>query len=307
MRNENKLRFTITQFRERFNDDNACLDEIFRLRFGSFTHCPECGNVFKYARVTTISKKDKQQRKAYQCDYCSNQVYPLVGTIYEKSRTPLTYWFYSIYLMISTRNGVAAKELERQLGVTYKTAFRMAHRIRQLMKIKREYYLDGVIQIDEAFVGGSVRFKHNKERAKLRRNEEINDNKIKVLGMISNDATTFTTILKEVSEREILPLIQDKVKPGSIIVTDGHMAYKLLEEKGFVHIVVNHDINEWAKGAYHNNSIEGFWSQLKRTIKGTHIKVSRKYLQKYVDECCFRYEYRKRPSEMFDIMLEKLA
>lgn len=298
---------TIAQFRERFPDDDSCLQEVFRLRFGHLNECPACSAVFSYKRVTSISKKNKERRKSFQCASCSHQLYPLVGTIYEKSRTPLTYWFYSIYLYTATRNGVAAKELERQLGVTYKTAFRMAHKIRQLMAMNRNNLFDGVIQIDELYTGGALGNKHG-SKANWRRIKEGPDyNKKKILGIIENDRTVRTEMFNEATDRQIIPLILKNVMKGSIIVTDGHRMYNDLESLGYVHIQVKHSENKWLKDGFHTNSIEGFWSQLERIIKGTHIKVSKKYMQKYADEACFRYSYRKRPTEMFDILLEKLV
>lgn len=298
--------FTIAQFRERFSSDDACLQEIFRLRFGHLNECPKCSKPFDYRRVTSISKKNREQRKSFQCSQCAHQLYPLVGTIYEKSRTPLTYWFYAIYMYTATRNGVAAKELERQLGVTYKTAFRMAHRIRQLMRTNRDYLLSGVIQIDEAWIGGRFSLMNKQTRKRLKFTKGTEGNKTKVLGMI-NDEKTAMFIIDKISEKEILPLIIKNVAPDSVIVTDGETAYEQLPKLGYSHVVLRHDKEEFARDGFHGNSIEGFWSQLKRTIRGTHIHVSKKYLQNYVDECSFRYEWRKRPTEMFDVLLEKLS
>src|ERR1051325_6371595 len=218
-------KFTITQFRAKYHNDDVCLDEIFRLQYQNTKECPKCAKPFNYKRVTTKSKKEGQQRKSFQCASCGHQIYPLVGTIYEKSRTPLTYWFYAIYLMTATRNGVAAKELERQLGVTYKTAFRMAHRIRRLMKMKRENYLDGVIQIDEVFVSGYAKNKPKWVRNWKRIEGHIHDDKIKVLGMLENDKTVYAVKIDKMSEKDILPQIVENIKPGSDILSDAAPHY----------------------------------------------------------------------------------
>lgn len=299
-------KFTISDFRKKYHNDDVCLDEIFRLQYQHTKDCAKCTKPFNYKRVTSKSKKEGQQRKSFQCVSCGNQVYPLVGTIYEKSRTPLTYWFYAIYLMTATRNGVAAKELERQLGVTYKCAFRMAHRIRQLMSATHEE-LEGVVQIDEVFVGGAAKNRSSKVRAWRKIEGTRDDNKIKILGMLANDRTVYAMRIDKLSEKEILPLIVEHVKPGSVIVTDAAGHYDTLSKLGYTHISVNHSKDEWFKNGYHNNSIEGFWSQLKRTVKGTHIHISDKYAHKYIGECEFRYKHRNEPAGMFDAMLNKLV
>ena len=138
-------RYTIMQFREDYPNDDACLDKIFKLRYSGIT-CPKCNNDKPFTRV--------KGRKSYQCPCCGFQVYPTAGTIFEKTTIPLSFWFYAIYLQTTTRNGVAAKELERQLNICYKTALRMSHQIKLLMADNSNELLSGIIEIDETFIGG---------------------------------------------------------------------------------------------------------------------------------------------------------
>lgn len=138
--------YTFNQFRKDYPDDAACLAEIMRLRYGPEPTCHECKRKTKYHRIA--------KRRAYACQFCGAHVYPCVGTIFEKSTTPLNKWFFAMYLFTTTRHGVAAKELERQLGVTYKCAWRMARQIRKLMSGLDVAGLFGEVEVDETYVGG---------------------------------------------------------------------------------------------------------------------------------------------------------
>jgi len=140
---------TIRQFFKQFPSDEACLAHLFNVRFGQGHTCPKCDRAAKWYRL--------QSEQAFSCQWCGHHIHPMVGSIFEKSRTPLQLWFYAIFLFTTTRNGVAAKELQRQLGVTYKTAWRMAHLIREHMaEIDGDGMLGGAVEVDETFIGGQV-------------------------------------------------------------------------------------------------------------------------------------------------------
>ena len=181
-----KTTFTITQFREAYPNDAACLDKIFKQKYGNLNHCPSCGRETEFRRITT--------RRSYQCRLCYFQLYPTAGTVFEKTTTPLTYWFYAIYLFTVTRNGVAAKELQRQLGVTYKTAWRMGHKIRELMSQDSKDKLGGFVEIDETYVGG--RSKNNPGRSK---------EKTPVLGMVERLGKVKAVVVKDTSKAKTIP------------------------------------------------------------------------------------------------------
>lgn len=148
-------KYTIKQFRSDYPNDDACLDKIFLLRFSNLVY-PKCENDKPFAWV--------KNRRSYQSPRCSFQVYPTKGTIFDKTTTPLIYWFQAIFLQTTTRNGVAAKELERQLNICYKTALRMAHQIKILMANKNVESFTGVIMADESFIGGLNKNRHNDKR-----------------------------------------------------------------------------------------------------------------------------------------------
>lgn len=298
-------KFTKKQFEETYPDDNACLQKIFTLKYAGTKECFECKKPFDYKRVTSTSEINHAQRKSYQCTHCGHQVYPLAGTVFQKSTTSLKDWFYALYLFTATRNGVSAKELERQLDICYKTALRMAHQLKKLMANRTQPVLSGVIQMDETFIGGLERNKHASKRKKDKQGGYMG--KIFVFGMLQQDGTVIAEIVERVDWKTLRPIILEKVEENSTIVTDGFLAYKDLPLHNFKHEIINHATHEYVRAGFHTNSLEGFWGQLKRMIKGTHIHVSKKHLQKYIDECATRYTLRNNEGEMFEIILKQVA
>ena len=292
-------KFTITQFRAAYPDDDACLDKIFQIRFNNLV-CPKCESDKKFTRV--------KERRSYQCPNCGFQVYPTKDTIFEKTTTPLTYWFYAIYLQTTTRNGVAAKELERQLNICYKTALRMAHQIKKLMADKDSTAVFGMVEIDEAYLGAQSKYFQNDKRKKY---DEIYlknpmQGKTIILGILERNGKVFTQIIPAPTKEIVEKIIKAKVIAYSKISTDEAGIYTHLS-RDYDHNTVNHGSREWVRGSCHVNNIESFWNQVKRTIKGTHIHVSDKHIQKYLDEVAFRWEHRNQQGTMFETILSRVA
>lgn len=290
-------KFTITQFRAAYADDDACLDKLFKVRYSNLV-CPKCESDKPFTKV--------KNRRSYQCPACSFQIYPTQGTVFEKSTTPLTHWFYAIFLQTTTRNGVAAKELERTLNVCYKTALRMAHQIKILMAKSKPDLLSGVLEGDETFIGGLSKNRHKDKRIPNSQGRSTKD-KTPVLGIMKRGGNIVAKVIADTSKESIQPVIRESVvKDASVLITDEWWGYRGLD-KDMPHVIINHNQDEYVRGAFHTNTIEGFWSQLKRTIKGTHIHVSRKHLQKYVDEVAFRYMNREKQNTMFETILSHVA
>lgn len=273
-------------FEARFPTEEACMDHLMRVRYGERFNCPQCDREARYYRI--------KDRRAFTCEHCGNQVYPTAGTPFDKTRTPLKDWFFVMFLFCTSRNGVASKEVERQLGVTYKTAWRMCYLIRKYMG-----YVDGdmplggpggsgVIETDKAFIGGKDKMAHQ--------------DKAIVLGMVERGGDIITRHIHNRSSDAVVPHIVHWVRPGSRVFTDSARTFADLRREGFQHESVNHDIKEWVRGDVHTNTIEAFWANLKRGINGTYIHVSKKHLQVYLGEFEFRHNLRKRP----DLMLEAL-
>ena len=278
--------YTFRQFQTDYPDSDACLTKIMALRYGDNPFCSECKRDTKYHRIA--------KRRAYACQFCGAHVYPCVGTPFEKSSTPLEKWFYTMYLFTTTRHGVPAKELERQLGVTYKTAWRMAHEIRKLMGGLDATALFGEVEVDETYIGG--------KRSGGKRGRGA-PGKTVVVGLKQRQGPVKTQVAPDAKRRTLEPVIRSYVRQGSVVHTDEWFAYRGLDRRGFKHETVNHGAQEWVKGRSHTNSIEGYWAQLKRSIRGTHIHVSGKHLPKYLAEFDFRHNTRSMPDRMFHLLV----
>ena len=266
------MKYSIIDFQKEFPNDDVCLEYIAKRK------CPVGDKFYRVAG-----------RKSY-ANAAGEQVYPLKGTIFEKSDTSLVKWFYAIYLFSVSKNGVSAKELERQLTVTYKTAWRIAYQVRKLMEQGGDK-LSGIIEADETYIGGK------------RRGGQGGKGKTPVIGIVQRGGG----IKAKVSAREthlILNHIKENIEKGSAIMSDKFGVYAKAPKFGFTHSSVNHWKKEFARGEVHTNTIEGFWSQLKRSLNGTYHAVSVKHLQHYVDEFAFRYS--RRASPMFEAILARI-
>lgn len=290
-------KFTINQFRAMYPNDDACLDKIFQLRFRNLV-CPKCENDKPFTRV--------KDRRSYQCPSCGFQVYPTKDTVFEKTTTPLTYWFQVIYMQCTTRNGVSAKEIERTLCVCYKTALRMAHQVKKLMAPKIKGQLYGTLELDELFIGPKPNSMRNKKRAEYKKIlfKSAIDYKTTIFGILQRDGAVYTKIVPSPSKEHIEPIIRQMIDPKSKVCTDSSNLYSNLE-KDFIHDTVNHSESEWAREDWHVQNIESFWNQVRRTIRGTHISVSLTHMQKYLDEIGFRWEHRHEQDTMFESILQR--
>ena len=267
------MNYTIKDFRSEFPDEKACLDYIFHKKYPDLK-----GYYFVKGRKCYANAQGKQ-------------IHPVKGTIFEHSSTPLTLWFYAIYLFSVSRNGVASRELQRQLGVTLKTAWRMGYQIRKLMEQNGDM-LSGVVEADETYYGG------------VRRTNVRMENKTPIVGAVERGGSVKANILLNKSERSIAPFIEKNVKMGSSLITDEAPVYKGIG--GYTHGTINHSKRQYAADNIHTNTIEGFWSQLKRSLHGTHHSVSRKHLQSYVNEFSFRYNRRASSFSVFGEMMGRI-
>ena len=282
--------FTIQEFFNRFPDDDTCLDHLMAVRYSKEGDCPKCGKHTKFHRL--------RKEPAYVCQWCGHHIHPMAGTLFAHSRTPLQKWFYAMYLFTTTRHGVAAKELQRQLGVTYKTAWRMGHEIRKYMaQVDGDEGLSGHIEADEAYIGGKRGGGKQGFTGRAAKGKTI------VFGMVERGGDVITRVVPNASVKALFPHITEFVEPGSTISTDEWPTYKRLRKYPYRHLAVNHAAKQWVSGDAHTNTIENFWGQLKRGIRGTHVWVSGKHLPKYLGEFEFRFNLRHHPHLMFDILL----
>lgn len=278
---------TIREFFNLFPSDEACLEHLFDVRFGQGHECPKCRRSAKWYRI--------EAERAYSCQWCGHHLHPTVGTLFEASRTPLQLWFYVMFKFTQTRHGVSAKEVERELGVTYKTAWRMCRMIREHMaEIDGEEPLGGEghhVEVDETYVGGVSR---GGKRGRGAPNKTI------VFGMLHRNGEVMVKVVPDVRRATLHPLIEANVKQDTSIHADELNSYDGLEKKGFYPKRVNHGAGEYVgfDGAT-VNAIENFWRHLKCGIKGTHVWVSPKYLGTYAKEFEYRFNRRNQPETMF--------
>jgi transposase-like protein len=274
----------VRQFFAQFPNDEACLAHLFNVRFGQGHECPKCERSAKWYRL--------KSEQAFSCQWCGHHIHPMVGSIFEKSRTPLQLWFYAIFLFTTSKHGVSGKELQRQLGVTYKTAWRMCALIREHMaEIDGEAPLGGegkVVEVDETFVGGKTTGMDWRER------------KTVVMGMIERDGDAMLKVVPDQTHSSLIPTIKQNVKHGSEIHTDELRTYqKKFRPDQYTHKTVNHGKKEYAKpDGTSTNQIESFFNHLKKSIAGTHTSVSPKHLERYVKEFEYRFNRRMRPETM---------
>lgn len=230
-------------------------------------------------------------RKSYSCETCGHHVHPTAGTIFHKSSTPLTLWFEAIFLMTATRAGISAKQLERTLGVTYKTAWRMFHQIRSMMGDDSAPFT-GEVEIDEMYMHPNP----TKRSTAKANNSEI------VFGMVQRGGKAKVVHVKSSGKRVLLPEIQKNIKPGTTIYSDEWRAYDKLPMYGYPHATIKHKEHSYVDGKNHTQNVENLWSNAKRGIKGVYRHVDSQYLQAYVDEYAFRYSHRQSLSMFWSLM-----
>ena len=294
---KNTNSYTIHQFNSEFPDNNACLDKLFDLRYGKLDNCLKCGESIIYRRIPT--------RKCYQCPKCYHQVFPCKDTIFQNTKLPLIYWFYSVYLFTVSKNGISGYEIQRQLGVTYKTAWRMLKQTRTLTSQDEVEFTSGIVELDDTFVGGKNKNRHKDKKVKNSQGRSFKD-KTPVFGIYHRETKKVKNfVIPDTKGKTIKPIIYSHISKNVFIMTDEWGAYRGLD-KFYKHDVVDHSKKEYAKGDTTTNRIENFWSVFKRTINGSYIHVSRKYLQLYVDECAFRVNHRNSDLPVFDCLLNLL-
>jgi transposase-like protein len=260
---------------------------------GNVTYCDTCKQERKHYRIAG--------RPVYSCDHCGTQISPMAGTIFEHSSTSLRLWYYAMYLMASTRCGISAKQIQRETGVTYKTAWRMFRQIRTLLS--EDVQLEGeAVEMDETYMGG----KRKAGRGRPMRGDKV---KTPVVGIAERKGRVFARATQDVTKQTLLGIVEEKVLPKSIVFTDEYPAYEGIDrmEYGYTHKRINHAAKVYVIADVHTNTIEGFWSLVKRGIGGVYHQVSQKYLQSYLDEYSFRYNRRDQGNLIFTSLLKRVA
>ena len=281
-------RFTKKHFDAMFPNDAVCLEWLFRYFYpDGMPHCEKCGKQTKHHRVAS--------RPSYSCDHCGHHVHPTADTIFHKSPTPLTTWFYAVYLMASTRCGISAKQIERETGVTYKTAWRMFKQIRSMLE-EGNNPLGGSesngVEMDETYMGG-------RRKGYSGRPGQGDKKKTPVVGIVERKGRVIAKATPNVNADTLTGLVQEHILPASTVFTDEFSGYDRLKKYGYMHHRIQHSAKVYVMGNIHTNTIEGFWNLVKNGIRGVYHAVGQKYLQSYLNEYSFRYNRRFDTQPMF--------
>ncbi|HEY3758453.1 MAG TPA: IS1595 family transposase [Solirubrobacteraceae bacterium] len=302
--------FSLMEFMRDFPDDAACLEHLWRQRYapdGEHAECPKCKHERAFRKYKTA-----QGRQSWTCTGCGHHVHPTAGTIFHKSSTSLHLWYFAMYMMVSTRCGVSAKMLEREIGVSYKTAWRMLNKIRNELMIDDGEPLRGDIEADETSVDGKPKRKQGerlalspekrREAAKLRERSRAT-----VFAAVERGGRVKATVLPSRRGPKLKETLIEWVEPESIIVTDEWPAYNGLDKHFISHSRINHSAGMYVVGDTYTNTIEGFFGHLKPAIRGTYRKVSHRWLQGYLNEFTWRRNARYSSTSMFETLLDRIT
>jgi transposase-like protein len=303
---------TAMELTKKFPTEEEVIAHYLTIRYPDGVYCNHCGSKKVY--------QEHKRRKVFSCKGCRSTFSPFKGTIFENSSTDLSKWMFAIHLFLNAKKGFSAMHLQREIGVTYKTAWRMLKLIRLAMgNTKQKEFYNAIVEIDETYIGGKPRRKNNKDNnnndtggSSVHTNKRgRGTNKSAVVGVFNRKTQqVFAKVAEpnDVGERltfkQLMDILGIVSKPdnGNTIMTDEFVGYNSLAKNNYVHLRVNHT-KEFSNGNIHTNNIEGFWAMVKRGIYGIYHHISVKYMQRYIDEFCFRFN--NRDNDMFDLVLRQ--
>lgn len=278
---------SFSQMLEVLNTETKCREFLETLRWNNESICPHCGSQSKAHYKLKTKGEFKGLRK---CKDCRERFTVTVGTMFEGSHVPLRKWFIAIYIFSSHKKGISSLQLHRDLGVTQKTAWFMLGRLRNTFKTKTKVKFTDHTQADETFIGGKNKNRHANKKVENSQGRSFKD-KTPVFGLL-NKGLVNTHVVPDTKASTLKPIIASMVEKGSILVTDEWVAYSGLS-KDYQHEVLKHNEGQFVNSNnFHTNSVEGFWSLLKRGIFGIYHSASAKHLNKYCDEFSYRYNTR---------------
>ncbi len=298
--------FSLMEFMRDYPDDAACLEHLWRSRFspdGEHATCPKCKQERAFRKYQTA-----QGRQSWTCTGCGHHIHPTAGTIFHKSSTSLHLWFYAIYMMASTRCGFSAKQLEREIGVSYKTAWRMLNKIRNELMKQEERPLRGDVEVDETAGGGKIR---QSDRAKGAQRVRVKiSNRPTIWAAVERGGRVKAHVVKSRSSPDVEGPIYRYVLPTSMIFTDDYAGYdeQRLSSRFISHKRIKHSEKIYVRGSVHTQTVEGFFGNTKNGIRGVYHAVSSRWLPSYLNEYVFRYNERSNTTRsMFETLLDRAA
>lgn len=284
---------------ERYGSEDKCREYLEDLRWPEGVTCPRCSS----KKISKIVKRNQ-----YDCDSCRYQFSVKAGTVFHDSHLPLWKWFLATYMMVESKKGMSANQLKRTLGVSYKTAWYLCHRIRSAMDVANPVLLSGTIEVDETYVGGKHKNRPVSKRVRGSAGKAAGKrDKTMVLGAMERGGNVrFHVERRNASEVVLKAFIDDVAHDDASIYTDSHPGYRSLKDHGINHEVVDHSADEWVRADVHTNAIESVWSILKRSIVGSYHQLSAKHLESYLDEIAFKFNNRHNPFLFRDTLMAML-
>jgi transposase-like protein len=293
------------EFLDKFPTENSVIEYFIKIRYPNEVACPHCGSIKVYHR--------KGNRKVFNCGDCHNTFSPFKGTIFEKSSTDLRKWMYAIHLFLNGKKGISGLQLQREIGVTYKTAWRMLQMIRMAMgNGSQQEFFDTIVEIDETYVGGKPRKDNDHDDTPKPSKRGRGTSKTPVVGMIDREnKKVFAKVAlpnkkgQKLTAKQLMDILKvvAKQENQNTIISDEFRGYDPLTRHNFVHLKIDHEKAFSDHNGIHTNNIESFWAVLKRGVYGIYHHISLEYMQAYVDEFCFRYN--NRDLNMFDMVLKQ--
>jgi len=259
--------------------------------------CPHCGNIGAYLMEPKSGERKTRTgkvtpRRVWRCNACGMQFSVLVGTIFEDSRIPLSKWLLAIHELNADKNGISSCELGRKLGITQKSAWFMAQRIRfGMAHTSLESKLSGNVEVDETYIGGLEKNKHTSKRTEDNQGRSTKT-KTPVLSSVQRGGRVYSKSMKTVSSQNIRKVLNERVSHKATLHTDTFPAYESVGKEFNAHETVDHGTGEYVNGNAYTNTVEGYFSQLKRSLSGTFHHVSEKHLDRYLAEFDYRYNTR---------------
>jgi len=296
-----------------FYDEDKAREALEAVRWPDGPICPHCGNSDQEKLAKIEGQKQSHRPGLYYCNECKGQFTVTVGTVFERSKVPLTKWWMAAHLMNSGKNGVSAHEIHRSIGVTYKTAWFMMHRIRTAVQESSFVKLPNSgapVEVDETFIGGKARNMHLDKRERRITGTGGKDKTI-VFGALERGGKVHTIIVKDRKKAGLQACVKEHVKAGAVLYSDALASYDGLAQE-YAHKVIDH-AEKYVDGQIHTQGLDNFWSLLKRGLNGTYVSVEPFHLFRYLDEQMFRYNYRGNrehkisDADRFNMVLSQVA